>query len=165
MWGLRTKVVSLSKQSLNGSAMKFLFANYTHFNESDFLTTSKAVDPKTGNVIEVPPKIKRLNNVYQSPLTFDASDDKMIFLHKILDWLDEWDKMKSTTGMFSKENHAALKQTVNGSKNFEICTNCSSEQASPHHILACLGLTKRDLADDPLTVLNFLRVYNVMDLV
>ncbi|GFT06396.1 hypothetical protein TNCV_3355451 [Trichonephila clavipes] len=28
-----------------------------------------------------------------------------------------------------------------------MCTNCSSEPATPAHILECLGLTKQDLAD------------------
>ncbi|GFX33280.1 hypothetical protein TNCV_1796531 [Trichonephila clavipes] len=42
--------------------------------------------------------------------------------------------------------------------------NCSSEPATPAHILECLGLTKQDLADDPLLVLDFMKVYDVMDL-
>ncbi|GFT39240.1 RNase H domain-containing protein [Trichonephila clavipes] len=50
-------------------------------------------------------------------------------------------------------------------KSFEMCTNCSSEPAMPAHILGCLGLTKKDLADDPLLELDFLKVYGVMDLV
>ncbi|GFV01763.1 RNase H domain-containing protein [Trichonephila clavipes] len=40
-------------------------------------------------------------------------------------------------------------------KSFEMCTNSSSE---PAHSLECLGLTKQDLADDPLLVLDFLSV-------
>jgi hypothetical protein len=59
-------------------------------------------------------KGSRLNNIYQKPLTFDENDNSIIFLSKFLDWLDEWDKMSCTTGMFSKETHAALKVTVNG---------------------------------------------------
>ncbi|GFW14507.1 RNase H domain-containing protein [Trichonephila clavipes] len=52
------------------------------------------------------------------------------------------------------------------SKSFETCTNCcSSEPASPAHIFERPGITKQDLADDPLSVLAFLRVYEVMDLV
>ncbi|PRD32310.1 UNVERIFIED_CONTAM: hypothetical protein NCL1_20861 [Trichonephila clavipes] len=47
-------------------------------------------------------------------------------------------------------------------KSFEMCSNCSSE---PAHVLECLGLTKQDLADDPLLVMDFLKVYDVMDLV
>ncbi|GFU77080.1 uncharacterized protein TNCV_1701621 [Trichonephila clavipes] len=52
-----------------------------------------------------------------------------------------------------------------GCKSFEMCTNCSSEPATPAYILECLGLTKQDLADDPLLVLDFLKEYVVMDLV
>ncbi|GFS63000.1 RNase H domain-containing protein [Trichonephila clavipes] len=40
-------------------------------------------------------------------------------------------------------------------KSFKMCTSCSSEPASPAHILECLGLTKQDLADDPMLVLDF----------
>ncbi|GFW64360.1 RNase H domain-containing protein [Trichonephila clavipes] len=50
-------------------------------------------------------------------------------------------------------------------KSFEMCTNCSSEPATPAHILECLGVTKQDLADDPSLVLDFLKVYDAMDLV
>ncbi|GFY27334.1 uncharacterized protein TNCV_2069541 [Trichonephila clavipes] len=42
-----------------------------------------------------------------------------------------------------------------GSMSFEMCATCSSEPTSPVHILECLGLTKQDLADDPLMVLDF----------
>ncbi|GFU83464.1 hypothetical protein TNCV_1346491 [Trichonephila clavipes] len=51
-----------------------------------------------------------------------------------------------------------------GSKSFEMCTNCSAPTL-PAHILECLGLTKQDLVDDPLLVLVFLRVCDFMDLV
>ncbi|GFT68825.1 RNase H domain-containing protein [Trichonephila clavipes] len=52
-----------------------------------------------------------------------------------------------------------------GRKSFEMCTNCSSDPGTSAHILKCLGLTKQDLADVPLLVLDFLKVYDVMDLV
>ncbi|GFT28965.1 hypothetical protein TNCV_3586321 [Trichonephila clavipes] len=39
-----------------------------------------------------------------------------------------------------------------------MCKNCSSEPAMPAHIRECLGLTKQDLADVPLLVLDFLKV-------
>ncbi|GFX89708.1 RNase H domain-containing protein [Trichonephila clavipes] len=39
---------------------------------------------------------------------------------------------------------------VDGIKNFEICTKCSSAQTSPGHISSCLGLTRQDLVQDPL---------------
>ncbi|GFW44917.1 putative RNA-directed DNA polymerase from transposon X-element [Trichonephila clavipes] len=50
-------------------------------------------------------------------------------------------------------------------KSYEMCTNCSSEPASHAHILECLGSFKQDLADDPLVVLDFLKVYDAMDMV
>ncbi|GFT22113.1 RNase H domain-containing protein [Trichonephila clavipes] len=49
-----------------------------------------------------------------------------------------------------------------GRKSFEMCTNCSSEPASPAHILEFLGLTTQDLADDTLLVLDFLKVYEFL---
>ncbi|GFU53368.1 RNase H domain-containing protein [Trichonephila clavipes] len=45
-----------------------------------------------------------------------------------------------------------------GNKVFPTCVRCSASQASPEHILDCLGLTKQDLYEDPLMVLDFLRV-------
>ncbi|GFV66234.1 RNase H domain-containing protein [Trichonephila clavipes] len=46
---------------------------------------------------------------------------------------------------------------VDGVKHFEICPKCSSAQASPGHILSCLGLTRQELVQDPLLVLDFFR--------
>ncbi|GFX79680.1 RNase H domain-containing protein [Trichonephila clavipes] len=62
-------------------------------------------------------------------------------------------------------SHIKTMKFSEGCKSFEMCTNCSSEPVTPAHILGCLGLTKQDLADDPLLVLDFLKVYDVMDLV
>ncbi|GFT04440.1 hypothetical protein TNCV_1929601 [Trichonephila clavipes] len=41
---------------------------------------------------------------------------------------------------------------------YAVSMNCSSELATPAHILECLGLTKQDLADVSLLVLDFLKV-------
>ncbi|GFS76591.1 RNase H domain-containing protein [Trichonephila clavipes] len=54
---------------------------------------------------------------------------------------------------------------VDDIKYFKICTKCSSAQASPGHILSCLGLTRQDLVQDPLLVLDFFRVNGLMDLI
>ncbi|GFW37312.1 RNase H domain-containing protein [Trichonephila clavipes] len=43
-------------------------------------------------------------------------------------------------------------------KHFGICPKCSSAQASPGHILSCLGLTRQNLVQDTLLVLDFFRV-------
>ncbi|GFX02532.1 RNase H domain-containing protein [Trichonephila clavipes] len=52
-----------------------------------------------------------------------------------------------------------------GNKVFPTCVRCSACQASPEHILDCLGLSKQYLYEDPLMVLDFLRVNKIMDLV
>ncbi|GFV57815.1 uncharacterized protein TNCV_3071941 [Trichonephila clavipes] len=52
-----------------------------------------------------------------------------------------------------------------GNKVFPTCVRCSACQASPEHILDCQGLSKQDLYEDPLMVLDFLRVNEIMDLV
>ncbi|GFW69665.1 integrase catalytic domain-containing protein [Trichonephila clavipes] len=49
--------------------------------------------------------------------------------------------------------------SAEGCKSFEMYTNCSSEPTTPVHILECLGLTKQDLADDPLLVLESVRCH------
>ncbi|GBL79843.1 hypothetical protein AVEN_28911-1 [Araneus ventricosus] len=51
------------------------------------------------------------------------------------------------------------------SKCFEICPKCNAEQATPDHILACLGLSKQDLVSYPLLTLDFFRVHRLMDLI
>ncbi|GFW09028.1 uncharacterized protein TNCV_3081201 [Trichonephila clavipes] len=48
-------------------------------------------------------------------------------------------------------------------KNFGVSSKCSSAHASPGHILFCLGLTRQDLVQDPLLVLDFFRVNGLMD--
>ncbi|GFX80700.1 uncharacterized protein TNCV_758071 [Trichonephila clavipes] len=64
-----------------------------------------------------------------------------------------------------RSGHIKSMKFSEGRKSFEMCTNCYSEPATPAHNLECLGLTKQDLADDFLLVLNFLKVYDVRDLV
>ncbi|GBL92330.1 hypothetical protein AVEN_35863-1 [Araneus ventricosus] len=51
------------------------------------------------------------------------------------------------------------------SKCFEICPKCTAEQATPDHILSCLGLSKQYLVPNPLLTLDFFRVYKLMDLI
>ncbi|GFW98209.1 RNase H domain-containing protein [Trichonephila clavipes] len=52
-----------------------------------------------------------------------------------------------------------------GRKTFKFCSKCKVQQASSEHILDCLGLSREDLHDSPLLVIDFLRVNNLMDLV
>ncbi|GFU28270.1 RNase H domain-containing protein [Trichonephila clavipes] len=56
-----------------------------------------------------------------------------------------------------RSGHIKSMKFSEGRKSFEMCT--------PAHILECLGLTKLDLDDVPLQVLDFLKVYDIMDLV
>ncbi|GBM19172.1 hypothetical protein AVEN_79887-1 [Araneus ventricosus] len=48
---------------------------------------------------------------------------------------------------------------------FGICPKCTAEQATPDHILACLGLSKQDLVSNPLLTLDFFRVHRLMGLI
>ncbi|GFY32869.1 uncharacterized protein TNCV_4024931 [Trichonephila clavipes] len=64
-----------------------------------------------------------------------------------------------------RSGHLKTMKFFEGCRSFERCTNFFSEPASSARILECLGLTKQDLADDSLLVLDFLKVYDVMDLV
>ncbi|GFW19712.1 uncharacterized protein TNCV_1606021 [Trichonephila clavipes] len=54
-----------------------------------------------------------------------------------------------------RSDHLKTMKISEGFKSFEMCTNCSCKPAPPVHILECLGLTKQDLADDPLLVFDF----------
>ncbi|GBM11995.1 hypothetical protein AVEN_256085-1 [Araneus ventricosus] len=51
------------------------------------------------------------------------------------------------------------------SKCFEICPKYTAEQATPDHILACLGLSKQDLVSNPLLPLDFFGLHRLMDLI
>ncbi|GFT88712.1 RNase H domain-containing protein [Trichonephila clavipes] len=80
-------------------------------------------------------------------------------------WLTWFDKTGSTLLASFRSGHIKSMKFSERRKSFEMCTNCSSEAATPSHTLECLGLTKQDLADVPLLVLDFLKVYDFMDLV
>ncbi|GBL93784.1 hypothetical protein AVEN_166814-1 [Araneus ventricosus] len=49
------------------------------------------------------------------------------------------------------------------SKCFEICPKCTAEQATPDHLLACLGISHQDLVSNPLLTLDFFRVHSRVD--
>ncbi|GFV49763.1 RNase H domain-containing protein [Trichonephila clavipes] len=57
-----------------------------------------------------------------------------------------------------RSGHIKTMKFSEGRKSFEMCTNCPSEPATFAHILECIGLTKQDLADVPLLVLDILKV-------
>ncbi|GFV49991.1 RNase H domain-containing protein [Trichonephila clavipes] len=52
----------------------------------------------------------------------------------------------------------------NGNKVFPTLVRFSASQASVEHILDCLGLSKQDIYEDPLMVLDLLRVKKIVDL-
>ncbi|GFX36946.1 uncharacterized protein TNCV_1174481 [Trichonephila clavipes] len=61
--------------------------------------------------------------------------------------------------------HSKSLSFFEGRKTFKFCSKCKVQQASVEHILDCLGLSREDLYDSPLLVIDFLRVNNLMDLV
>ncbi|GFV72847.1 RNase H domain-containing protein [Trichonephila clavipes] len=65
----------------------------------------------------------------------------------------------NSSSPLSRSGHIKSMKFSEGRKNFEMCTNCSFQPATPAHVLECLGLTKQDLADVSLLVLDFLKVY------
>ncbi|GBM92343.1 hypothetical protein AVEN_9188-1 [Araneus ventricosus] len=58
--------------------------------------------------VKTPNKGKRLNNSYQEPLSYDEKYIKMAFLEKFLKWIDDWERMKFSTGTFTKETMTAI---------------------------------------------------------
>ncbi|GFV88492.1 hypothetical protein TNCV_1243051 [Trichonephila clavipes] len=49
-------------------------------------------------------------------------------------------------------------------KDLHLC-NGQDQQASPEHIMPCMDLTSKDILTEPLLVLGFLRVKDLMDVV
>lgn len=98
--------------------------NIAHFQDtSDFIK----IFVIWWNIVNVksPNKGMRLNNVYQNPLTNSENDEKKIFLHYFLDWLERWEKFNCDTGIFSKETHSALKLSTYSL--LEVTSYCTSE--------------------------------------
>ncbi|GFW70600.1 RNase H domain-containing protein [Trichonephila clavipes] len=62
-------------------------------------------------------------------------------------------------------HHCGHLQTLtfrDGNKVLPTCVRCSACQSSPEHILDCLGLSKQNHYEDPLIVLDFLRVNGII---
>ncbi|GFY31213.1 RNase H domain-containing protein [Trichonephila clavipes] len=64
-----------------------------------------------------------------------------------------------------RSGHLRTLTFTDGNKMCPTCVRCSACQASPEHILDCLELLKQDLYEDPLIVLDFLRVNRIMDMI
>ncbi|GFV72920.1 RNase H domain-containing protein [Trichonephila clavipes] len=74
-------------------------------------------------------------------------------------------RQKQTILTHFRSGHIRTLTFRNGNKVFPTCVRCSAYQASPENILDCPGLSKQDLYEDLLMVLDFLRVNVFMDLV
>lgn len=76
--------------------------------------------------VKTPLKGKRLNDVYQEPIIAGNafSDEKFIFLSKMITWLDVW-KSKPFSKKLSPQTHTALSHTLHGMT--EIVQYCFDE--------------------------------------
>ncbi|GFS49998.1 RNase H domain-containing protein [Trichonephila clavipes] len=61
--------------------------------------------------------------------------------------------------------HTRALRFSNGQKTFPECHWCSSGEASPNHILLCLGFKKDKVLCDPLLFLDFLQIFGFMGIV
>ncbi|GBM57189.1 hypothetical protein AVEN_197661-1 [Araneus ventricosus] len=52
-----------------------------------------------------------------------------------------------------------------GNKIYPLCPKCQQHQASPKHILDCLGLDREEIYSSPLLVIDFIKVNGFLDLV
>ncbi|GFW28134.1 putative RNA-directed DNA polymerase from transposon BS [Trichonephila clavipes] len=72
--------------------------------------------------------------------------------------------LQSTYSRFLSGHIRALRFS-NGQKTFPECHWCSSGEASPNHILLCLGFKKDEVLCDPLLFLDFLQIFGFMGIV
>ncbi|GFV50237.1 RNase H domain-containing protein [Trichonephila clavipes] len=72
--------------------------------------------------------------------------------------------LQSTYSRFLSGHTRALRFS-NGQKTFPECHWCSSGEASPNHILLCLGFKKDEVLCDPLLFLDFLQIFGFMGIV
>ncbi|KAJ8883008.1 hypothetical protein PR048_014847 [Dryococelus australis] len=75
-------------------------------------------------------------NAYQEPLTASESDMKVAFLNNFIDWLENWEKCKPSSGFFSKETLYALKHT--SYTTLEIARYCCQELGMKYILTAKL---------------------------
>ncbi|GFY27123.1 RNase H domain-containing protein [Trichonephila clavipes] len=72
--------------------------------------------------------------------------------------------LQSTYSRFLSGHTKALRFS-NGQKTFPECHWCFSGEASPNHILLCLGFKKDEVLCDPLLFLDFLQIFGFMGIV
>lgn len=75
------------------------------------------------------------------------------------------DRSSSTALTRLASGHIKCLSFFEGSKRYDSCSKCGVHEASPRHILDCLGLSREDIYATPLLVLDFLRVNGILDLV
>ena len=75
------------------------------------------------------------------------------------------DRKDQTTLSRFASGHLKTLTFQGGLKVFPICGKCATEMASPDHILDCLQLSWEDLVKEPLIVVDFLRVFDLMEFV
>lgn len=86
------------------------------------LTWWKIVNVKT------PYKGKRLNDIYQDPITYNSlksNDPKIKFLNQMLLWLEAWKNSKTFSTNLTNQTHTALHHTIYGM--LEVITYCFEE--------------------------------------
>ncbi|GFW86369.1 uncharacterized protein TNCV_4331531 [Trichonephila clavipes] len=76
-----------------------------------------------------------------------------------------FDRASKTAISRLASGHTKSLSFFEGKNTFKFCSKCKVQQFSAEHILDCLGLSREDLYDSPLLVIDFLRVNNLMDLV
>ncbi|GFX00811.1 RNase H domain-containing protein [Trichonephila clavipes] len=118
-------------------------------------------------------KLKHISSSHEIHLQWVPSHVKLVS-NEIADSLANPQHTMNSAALTYSELHSTYinnKQSTvppahlwNGNKAFSTCVRCSACQASPENILDCLGLSKQDLYEDPLMVLDFLRVNGIMDL-
>lgn len=62
---------------------------------------------------------------FMEPLTSNLNDEKRIFLHKFLNWLDAWKAAKYDSGFLTRETYTALSHTTHAV--LELCDYCTNE--------------------------------------
>ncbi|GFU66052.1 RNase H domain-containing protein [Trichonephila clavipes] len=72
--------------------------------------------------------------------------------------------LQSTYSRFLSGHTRALRFSYE-QKTFPECHRCSSGEASPNHILLCLGFKKDEVLCDPLLFLDFLQIFGFMGIV
>ncbi|GBO15193.1 hypothetical protein AVEN_145903-1 [Araneus ventricosus] len=125
--------------------------------------------------------IKNCTSVPSAPLTYlelfsrtKSSNKTIWFIPPVHHWYQgsrpgclsiDCSRCDQTTLTHFLSGHIRSLTFSDNSKCFEICPKRTAEQATPDHILACLGLSEQDLVSNPLLTMDFFRVHRLMDLI